>query len=188
MSHKNKSKVREDIRKKLKKQPLFLRRKRSFEIGKKFLRSEEFKTAKVIFFYVSLPTEVDTKVLIDKALRLKKTVVVPLVRYKERKLVWYKIKNRKRDLKPGILGILEPDPQKTKKWPEKHVDLVVVPGLAFDRKLNRLGQGAGFYDRFLRKIYAEVPKIGLAFSCQIIKKVPIQKHDARLNKVITNSK
>jgi len=63
-------------------------------------------------------------------------------------------------------------------------DLILVPGLAFDRQCHRMGRGGGFYDRWLEE-YPKVVKIGLCFSCQLVDRVPMEAHDARMNIVLT---
>ena len=65
------------------------------------------------------------------------------------------------------------------------IDLVIVPGVAFDKNKNRLGRGKGYYDRFLEKI--DAPKIGVGFDCQLIEKLPVEKFDVRMNKVVVPS-
>jgi 5-formyltetrahydrofolate cyclo-ligase len=65
------------------------------------------------------------------------------------------------------------------------MDLIIVPGVAFDRKGGRLGRGAGYYDRLLRKARS-VPKIGLCFREQLVRKVPMKKHDMSVDKIITD--
>jgi len=65
----------------------------------------------------------------------------------------------------------------------KLVDLFIVPGLGFDRKLHRLGRGGGFYDRLLANV--TVPKIGLAYTCQVIAEVPHSSYDVPITALIT---
>ena len=88
-------------------------------------------------------------------------------------------------LKINKYGIIEPLSNK-KVYP----DVLLVPLLAFDRQLNRLGYGGGFYDRYIEKIETDkkIIKIGLAFSYQKIKKVPINKFDKKLDIIITEKK
>jgi 5-formyltetrahydrofolate cyclo-ligase len=65
------------------------------------------------------------------------------------------------------------------------MDLIIAPGVAFDRRGGRLGRGGGYYDRLLRRA-EKVPVIGLCFREQLVKKVPMKPHDVRMNKVITD--
>ena len=69
--------------------------------------------------------------------------------------------------------------------PTEEIDLVIVPGLAFDLKGNRLGRGAGYYDRFLKILAPEVPSIGLAFGFQIVEDIPVHLHDMPVFRVLS---
>ncbi len=163
-----------------------LKRQKSLLIHRKLLALPEFQTARSVCFYVSLPMEVDTRGLIQKALGLGKRVAVPISDLSKRALRFYEISDLKKDLKKGSLGILEPDPMRTQLLDVKDIDLIVVPGVAFDAECNRLGRGAGFYDRFLKKIGKKIKKVGLAFSEQMVPKVPVEKHDIRLDYILTD--
>ena len=88
------------------------------------------------------------------------------------------------DVHNGTYGIAQPylDPQKVLKL--KDIDAVVVPGLAFDRSNNRLGRGAGYYDRFLSSLPETIATVGLAFDFQITESLPIGAHDMPLQQII----
>jgi 5-formyltetrahydrofolate cyclo-ligase len=66
----------------------------------------------------------------------------------------------------------------------KDLDAVIVPGLAFDRLHNRLGRGAGYYDRFLCTLPKHVITVGLAFDFQLTESLPTEAHDMRLQQII----
>lgn len=85
-----------------------------------------------------------------------------------------------RDLVPGRFGIREPVGDELPPPP----DLILVPGLAFDRWGSRLGWGGGFYDRWLDS-HPGVPRLGVGFSCQIVEQLPGEPHDLRVNFVLT---
>jgi len=161
------------------------RQRKSRSIGEKLFQLPFFQKAKRICFYVSLPSEVDTGPMIDEALARGKRVFAPKTDLKRRTLRLYEIKDRASDLEPGILGIPEP---KAGCRPAKFSDVqcVIVPGLAFDNDRFRLGHGAGIYDRFLKKLSAQSLRIGLAFSFQIVERLPHESHDENLNWVITD--
>ena len=161
------------------------RRLRSLDIQKRLSGLPVFQKAKLVLFFVSLPEEVDTHPMIEEALRSGKRVAVPVADLKTKKLLFFEIRDKKKDLKPGVYGILEPDPYKTKPVSPKKADCVIVPGLVFDLKKHRIGHGAGFYDRFLAEI-GDVPKIGLAYSFQIIEEIPRESHDVALDEIITD--
>jgi 5-formyltetrahydrofolate cyclo-ligase len=88
------------------------------------------------------------------------------------------------DLEPGFKGIPEPVEACERVGPEA-VDLVIVPGVAFDVRSGRLGYGGGFYDRFLASCRA--PRIAVAFSMQIVDGVPCDEHDLPVDVVVTET-
>ncbi|MBI4352496.1 MAG: 5-formyltetrahydrofolate cyclo-ligase [Candidatus Omnitrophica bacterium] len=176
--------MRKSIRLKLDSHSAKERRAKSLAIGKKLFRLSAFQTAKTVCFYVSLPEEVDTAFMIDRALRSGKRVAAPLSDLKKRELALYEMKNRT-ELVTGAYGILEPPPLRERSVKASEIDCVVVPGLVFDKKGNRLGRGKGFYDRFLKGLDRRVPRIGLAFSFQVAEKMPVEAHDEKVDVVLT---
>jgi 5-formyltetrahydrofolate cyclo-ligase len=82
-------------------------------------------------------------------------------------------------------GLWEPDASRTDRVPEAEIDLVVVPGVAFDRTGHRLGLGGGFYDRWLPSVSA--PRLGLALSLQVVERVPHTGRDQRVDWIVTES-
>lgn len=131
--------------------------------------------------YVSLPPEVDTHALIRRLLHAGKRVAVPRVAA-ENLLQPYFI-TAWADLQTGAFGILEPRLDSAQRATAETFDLVLVPGLAFDRAGNRLGAGKGYYDRFLAAITA--PKIALAFAFQLVEQIPIAPHDQSVDMIVT---
>jgi 5-formyltetrahydrofolate cyclo-ligase len=142
-----------------------------------------FQRSRRIQTYVALRPEVDTHALIRRLLRAGKQVAVPRVE-SGRELQQYLIKDFS-ELQVGTFGILEPPSDPSRRVMPAQFDLVLVPGLAFDRAGNRLGAGKGYYDRFLAGIKA--PKIALAFASQIVEQVPIEPHDQRVDMIVTES-
>ena len=161
------------------------RMNRSWKIAEKVFNFFPFQKARNIHFYMSIPPEVDTEFLIDRALASGKHVVLPRTDFENKNLHWYEIKNRSRDLKKGPLGIFEPDPDVAGKFNER-TECVFVPGLVFDKKNNRIGHGEGFYDRFLARLAPDICKVGLAFSFQVLPEIPVDAHDVPLDGVITD--
>ena len=95
------------------------------------------------------------------------------------------------DLELGYKGILEPRAA-LRREPERVVapeliETVIVPGLAFDVSGNRLGRGAGFYDRFLPKLSSTATIIGLAFECQVFKSISMESHDRPVDILVTEA-
>jgi len=161
------------------------RDRKSRNIQKKLFQQSAFLKSGIVCFYVALPMEVNTHPMIEESLKVGKKVLVPLVDLENKELKLYEIRDLAVDLSPGALGILEPLREKTRLADAKEVDCVIVPGLAFDAEGCRLGRGAGFYDRFLSKFSAKVPKIALAFSFQVLPQIPHEIHDQRVDVVLT---
>ena len=145
--------------------------------------SPVFQRACCIQTYVALRYEVDTHELIRQLLREGKQVAVPSVESGEA-LQQYRLNNFS-ELQVGAFGILEPQPDPNRRAMPAQFDLVLVPGLAFDRAGHRLGAGKGYYDRFLAGIRA--PKIALAFAFQIVAQVPVEPHDQRVEMIVTEN-
>ena len=154
------------------------------EIENKFLNTNIYKNSKVVFIYVGMENEINTKNIIEKVLKDNKEVIVPKVEIKNKIMKAIKI-NSIDELKPcGYYGILEPL-DFSKEIDINKVDLVIVPGLAFDKYGGRLGYGGGYYDKFLQKINY-IYKLALAYDFQIIDFVPMEKHDIKVDLLITN--
>lgn len=135
--------------------------------------------------YMPLRHEVDTRAVLVKLLALKKKLFLPAVNREREEIAIFQVKNLTRDLTPGSYGILEPRPGRCVPGRPSDLDLVLVPGLGFDRKGGRLGHGKGYFDKFLRKV-KRAKKIGIAFKEQILEKIPLEKHDQRVDRVITD--
>ena len=88
----------------------------------------------------------------------------------------------KESLKTGVFGILEPS-EDCEAVPESEIDLIIVPGVAFDRQHNRLGRGKGFYDRLLSTL--DVPKIGICYDFQLKDQIPAEPFDRKMDLIIT---
>lgn len=181
----NKGQIREEILDLLKKQGEESRQKKSFQIKEKLFSQTLFLQANTVMFYIAKREEVDTSAMIEDALKLGKKVVVPMILVKEKKIIPSQLINPKKELEKGPYGIYQPKNQFMRKVLLKTIDLVVVPGVAFDRKGNRLGRGGGYFDRFLSKFKkCDVPVFGLAFKFQILNKLPVLSHDIPVNKLI----
>ena len=146
-----------------------------------------------VFIYIPMGGEVDTRFIAARAYRDGKQVAIP--RMEGDDLAFYVYDGRTENLIPNQFGILEPDPSWKLVDPSSPTGkrlLVLTPGLAFDRKLRRLGKGKAFYDRFLHRLRAAHPAgsdswaIGLAFSEQLVERVPVTDHDEVLEGIVTD--
>lgn len=180
-----KHKIRKEIRHKFKAYSELEKSRKSGIIKHKLFNEEEFKKAKVVMFYVSLKDEVDTYLMIDEALRAGKRVSVPVILKEEKRLIAGEIHNRLADLESQHFGIYQPRQDRVKEVPLDDIDLVVVPGVAFDKNNIRLGRGHGYYDRFLSGLPKATRTIGLAFDFQVVENLPKDPHDIPVWKTIT---
>ena len=158
------------------------KKEKSKVICKKIINSLCYKNANVIAIYRSLPDEVDTTDLILNSLKNNKRVLLPRVINSEIK--FFEIKDLNYKCEKSKFNILEPVEDYNNYVEKNEIDLIIVPGLCFDKNGNRLGFGKGFYDRFLADISTNI--IGICFKEQIIKKVPITNDDIKVNYVITD--
>lgn len=176
-------KMKSELREKILEKRRSLSQEEVIEKSKKIIEklegTKEFKEANTILLYVSTDNEVCTHDLINKCLLNGKTVVVPYIANEE--IMVSKI-NSLKDLREGAFGVLEPT------WIipilRSDLDLAIIPGVAFDKKGNRVGHGLGYYDIFLQGL--ECPKIAMAFDFQIVDKIKTEKHDMKLDKVLTD--
>ena len=140
-------------------------------------------SCKKIGIYYPIRSEVSTLELIKNFRKKKYNISLPVLERKSRMsfYAW----NKKNPLKINRFGI--PEPLKIKKVIPS---ILIIPIVAFDANLNRLGYGGGFYDRFINKFEKtkKILKIGLALSCQKINKVPTNKFDKKMNYILTENK
>ena len=146
-------------------------------ITRKILNSDSYKNAKVIGIYKSFSSEVDTTLLIEEALK-EKIVAVPIV--KNKKMFFSKIEKETKYRK-NKFGIEEPiQVERIDK-----IDLLITPGVCFDKEKNRIGYGGGYYDRYIEE--KDIDSIAICFEEQIYKGIiPKDKNDVKVKKIITN--
>jgi 5-formyltetrahydrofolate cyclo-ligase len=145
---------------------------------------EAFDAARVVALFASFRSEVRTGPMIAAALEEGKWVCLPRVT-RGKRLRFYLVTDLARDLEPGCWGIPEPPTSLSQADPAR-VEAVVVPGLAFDPRGYRAGYGGGCYDRALREL-PRAARIGLAFDCQLVERVPEAAHDLPVQWIITES-
>lgn len=140
-----------------------------------------FRAASCIALYHALPGEVQTAPFIDKW-HTKKRLVLPLVDGNDLRLFLYQGPD---SVQPGAFGILEPKADGGTEIRPEEIDLMIVPGVAFDRNLHRMGRGKGFYDRLLSTTTA--PKVGLCFSFQLLPEIPVEPFDIPMDHLVTEA-
>lgn len=153
---------------------------KSKEVYMNLINVKEFVNAKVVGVYYSIGDEVDTTFIINRLLHNKKTVCFPKV---EGDVInFYKV-NSTSDLNHnGIKGIKEPNGDTFTLVNPMDIDLFIVPGVAFDKELNRLGHGKGYYDKYLA--LSKGYKIGICYSSQMADHLTIDENDIKMDLVI----
>jgi 5-formyltetrahydrofolate cyclo-ligase len=147
-----------------------------------------YRQARVVLGYMACDHEVLTDGLMRQIIASGKQLVLPVVQTDRQGMTLYVIQDLERDVAPGYRGILEPQPQRTRVIAPETLELVLVPGVAFDQRGGRLGFGAGFYDRLLGRLPRDIPTVGLAFDFQVIPRLPSQPHDIMLHAIVTESR
>lgn len=140
--------------------PAYVKAQKDSRIARRFCSLRSFEKAKLLLCYVSTPIEVDTKGIIQRALKAGKRVAVPYCLPETTAMEFYEIHSYD-DLEPRTFGVLEPIPERCTLVTDFSNSIAVVPGLCFDSYGYRLGYGKGYYDRFLHGYEGE--KIGICY-------------------------
>ena len=142
--------------------------------------------ARTVAAYVGVRSEVPTLPLVESMLAAGKRVVLPVVEGDDIRLIRLESVG---ELAPAVFGLLEPGPEVRDRLERRvqpaELDLMLVPGVAFDRKGGRIGYGKGFYDRLLARSRSGTPTVGLAFEAQLIPDVPMGPADYHLKHLVT---
>ena len=174
--------LRARIREALKKMPPARRTAASVEACARLTQQAVWQKAQSVLFYAPLPEELDLWPLLMDALAAGKTVSLPRFDAEQKSYAACHIKDASRDTRVGQFGIREPV-DLCPRISLNRLDLILVPGIAFDLKGHRLGRGKGYYDRLLAE--AGGPTCGVAFDEQIVSQIPTEPHDVRLNCILT---
>lgn len=147
-------------------------------IFNKIVNTIEYRQCKTIALYKSLDSEVNTDELIDYSLSVGKIVLLPKVINND--LVFYKI-TKETILIKSAFGVYEPIEENNYNG---NIDLIIVPGVCFDKNNNRLGFGKGYYDRYLSN--NSIKKIGICFKEQLLDNIPTDINDMKMDLIITD--
>lgn len=162
----------------------------SRQIVAKFMALPAYVSARTVLFYVDAGSEVRTRHTLPEALRGGKRIVVPWCVVETNQLELFHLEDVS-ELVEGAYKILEPKPElrelTRKKVTPEELDLVMVPGTAFDARGGRMGQGKGYYDRLLFRARTEAPLVALAFECQMFPEIPVAAHDVFMDLVLTET-
>ena len=174
--------LRTRLRRKRREIPEDVRKPLDDAIFRNVTQSWWFCDADTILLYVSCGGEADTVRIIAEALRLGKKVAVP--KCGEHGAMEFYLITGMDSLAAGAYGILEPTGTQKPDITPKTV--CIVPAVAFTARGERLGQGGGYYDRFL-ELHPQMQTIGICYSCMLLPELPCEAHDRRVDAVITEN-
>jgi 5-formyltetrahydrofolate cyclo-ligase len=179
---KTKATLRSEIRAISKKNSPEKRAATSVQLCAKLKGQAFFQTAATVLFFAPLPTEVDLWPLLEESFGTEKIVALPRFDSTSQSYIACRVQSLRDEIISGQFSIREPH-KNCAEIPSREIDLILVPGIAFDLHGRRLGQGKGFYDRLLTGIRGV--KCGIAFDEQIVEKIPIEPHDVRMDFILT---
>lgn len=152
----------------------------------RFMTLPEYDESTTVMFYVDVRDEVRTRHALPAAVASEKRVVIPYCVDGELELFHLECMD---ELEVGMYKILEPRSElrdvAAKRLAPADLDLIMVPGVAFDREGGRTGHGKGYYDKLLEHARPDAPLIALAFECQLFPEIPCEDHDIYMDKVVT---
>ena len=161
----------------------------SRRITDRVLALPEYQDASCVMWYVDVRDEARTRHALPDALESGKRIVIPFCVDGELELFHLQSMD---ELELGMYQILEPKAELREVAPKRvdvsELDLILVPGVAFDARGGRTGHGKGYYDKLLENAKAETPLISLAFECQMFDEIPMQDHDIYMDKVVTEER
>lgn len=153
--------------------------KKSMDLINIFLESPIYKEANTIMSYMSIRNEIETSFLNKRILKDNKKLILPVIRNDN--IVAVNIKKND-EFVLGKYQILEP--KFVKNWNDE-IDLILIPGIAFDYDGNRVGFGKGYYDKFLKKHDKSI-RLGFLYDFQLVNKIEIENHDIKMDFLISN--
>jgi 5-formyltetrahydrofolate cyclo-ligase len=159
----------------------------SREICAKFVALPAYERARVVMYYIDVRSEVRTRHDLPQALKQDKKIVVPWCN-DQGELELFHLESMD-ELAIGMYKILEPKAElrllPAKQIEVRELDLVMVPGVAFDRTGARMGHGKGYYDKLLQHARLDAPLVALAFECQLFPEIPTAAHDIFMDQIVT---
>jgi len=181
----DKSTLRHEIKKRLVQISREDRIAKSKQICDRVIKSDIFQGASVVMMFLSLPHEVDTTPLILSAWQQGKTVAVPKISWEQRHMIPVEITSLETGLKTESMGLRTPT--NGVPVPFDEIDLIITPGLGFDKDGNRLGRGGSFYDNFFKHKKITAARWAVAFSQQICDEIPNDDNDVPIDAVVTEN-
>lgn len=161
-------------------------KQKSARIAEHLFETEEFKKAQTVLMYAATKTEVQTEDCIKNILAKGKRVILPYCYPNSSQMGIAEIKDYSADLRVGEYKMLEPVDEIRNNFLKSDIQLVVCPGLGFDKNGARLGRGKGCYDAFLKELKEKAPIVGFAYKCQMLNEdLPFDYHDIPMDIIIT---
>lgn len=160
---------------------------RSHAIQGMVLGGRPFQRASAVATYCSYKGEVDTRLIFEAGVSDGKSFYFPSVNRNGRRLSFLPVDEWGK-LVPGAYDIPAPLPGSPGARALNELDLVLVPGVAFDLKGYRLGYGGGYYDRALGEVAGQVPRLGLAFELQLVEELPRDPEDVTVDFIVTEER
>lgn len=145
-----------------------------------FLESEQYKKAKSVMLYMPLGNEVSTFEIINDGIKQGKNILVPITDKDTFEISAYRI-TEDTEFEKGTFSVSEP--KEKESFDASEIDVVLVPGIAFDRDGGRIGFGKGCYDKFLKGIKAV--KIGFCYDFQLVSHIETESKDVNMDYIIT---
>ncbi len=161
------------------------RNRKSKIIQQRLMDLPEYRQAQTVMLYLNFREEVETTALAEATIAGRKKLVLPRCA-SDRILLPLEVGDLEQDIESGTYGIHEPKLALRAAEPSE-IDLIIVPGTAFDLQGNRLGYGGGYYDRFLMRLKPLTPIVALGFECQVIGQVPVGQNDVKMTMLITEN-
>jgi 5-formyltetrahydrofolate cyclo-ligase len=180
----DKAELRRKLLKRLLAIPPEQRSERSRKACRNLVSTEQFQGASTVMMFLSLPHEVDTSEAILHAWQLGKAVAVPKISWQQRHMIAVEINSLETGLSTATSGLR--NPISGVPVPFGEIDMVVTPGLAFDKKGNRLGRGGSYYDRFFANEELKAARCGFGFAEQLVDSIPVTEHDEPVEILVTD--
>jgi 5-formyltetrahydrofolate cyclo-ligase len=161
---------------------------KSQAIAERLFDFANFQESQTILLYASLPTEPESRRILEECFSLGKVVLLPVTHPKTFELLSFRLEKPGNSLRRGVTGRQEPDPRFCKFVPLDFVDLAIIPGLVFDERGGRIGYGTGCYDRLIPELPPTTRKVALAMEHQLVSQVPMESHDRFVDILITEDR
>lgn len=179
----DKAELRRILRQRMRQIPAEQLRQRSAQACRNLSSTEAFERAGVVMLFLSMHDEIDTSVAIHLAWQAGKSVAVPKVDWQARSMEPVVLESMD-GLQPDQKGLMVPI--HARPLPAQAIDLIVTPGLGFDRSGHRLGRGSGFYDRFLTEPNLRALRCGLCLDEQLVDSIPATDQDQPVQMIVTD--